>query len=177
MSSFRPDLLLRGSTETVVVEVKRRRRGNSLGVLEKLSQAVQQNPGWRLEVLYVDEEGRLDEVGSAPDVASLVRRLDEVEALYQQGMTAAAALLLRSTIEAISKALLGPEKEARRRGLLSLIAQLVHEGFITQADYQLGTEFVLVTNRIAHGELDVPIGPTLFGKALGLARSLLGEFD
>ena len=100
LGEYRPDLIARGSGETVVVGVK---VGTRMSVAERLRDVVEQinrQPGWRFSLVFVNPEhpDQLTEAKPAP-LSLLQERAKTAEALFRADQKEAAFLLFWSAVE------------------------------------------------------------------------------
>ena len=100
LGEYRPDLIARGSAETVVVGVK---VGTQMSVAERLRDVVEQinrQPGWRFSLVFVNPEhpDQLTEAKPAP-LPLLEERAKTADDLFQADQKEAAFLLLWSAVE------------------------------------------------------------------------------
>jgi hypothetical protein len=139
---FRPDLLARRGQEHVVVEVKSRLRPPDLDTIA-LAEAIAGLPGWRLDLIYVPERPRPDELRARRDRAVRAGELSQAdpEAGLLLAWSAAEGTLHRMAEELCL--------EADDAG--ALLATLASVGALSDDEHQLLGAVRQVRNALAHG--------------------------
>lgn len=154
LADYQIDLLAKGKDETVVVEVKSRASAMNSPYLRSLAEIIQQNPGWRFELILVNarEDGfEMDEAQSL-DEASIVSNLTEARELLKLNHQDAALVIACSAAEATLRLL--AEKESihlKRFETLYLLKQLATYAVISRDEYDLLTQALKLRNALVHG--------------------------
>jgi len=153
LRGYRPDLIAKGPDESVVIEVK------AAGTVEPerwrdLAQAIQQEPGWRFEIVVPDPAQQTQEKNRTSSLsdAEVRERLAAADHLAVAGTLDAALLVAWSALEAALR-LMGEKYAVElpddRPG--TLITRLYMDGLLDRADYDLLTEALNQRNAVAHG--------------------------
>jgi hypothetical protein len=153
LTGYRPDLIARGPTESVVVEVK---VGTQTSVAERfreIAERINRQPGWRFSLVYVSpsEPDQLTEAEPAP-LPELQERAREADTLLQAGQAEAAFLLFWSALEGGLR-LLGRRAQLPLENLPSsaLIRELYSSGEISRNDFDTLMQLLPIRNRLTHG--------------------------
>jgi hypothetical protein len=171
----RPDLVLQRGDERVVVEIKTAR--SPAPHLERWAKEIAGHPGWRLDVVVVDESESdvLSSLTPQP-LASLGRQIDEARELIAAGHVIAGGLLAWSSFEGVGR-------EALRRTAAaepvddtpSLVRLLLTNNFVSDEEYRRLDEARGRRNALAHGYAVEPSDAALFEDTLKVARDLMAE--
>lgn len=153
LGSFRPDLIARNSSESVVVEVKVGTRTSVAERLRDVAERVNRQPGWRFSLVFVspDQPDQVSEVQPAP--LSLLEKLAaNAETLLQSGETEGAFLLFWSALEGILR-VLGHRAQLPLESLppSTLIRELYSAGELNMAQFELLMRFLPIRNQLVHG--------------------------
>ena len=176
LAGYQPDIIARGASDSVVVEVK---VGTQTSVAERfreIAERVNQQPGWRFSLVYVSpsEPDQVTEAEPAP-WAELQARAQDADSLQQAGQPEAAFLLFWSALEG-SLRLLGRRAQLPLENLPSsaLIRELYSTGEISRDHFDTLMRLLPVRNRLVHGLLarteDITVEPLR-----GLVRTLLED--
>lgn len=155
LNNYCPDMIVRRGEENVVIEVKSRSSLNSSSnqYLRNLAQAVERHPGWRFELVMTNPE---DTMYSLKAEGSLQKHEIESQLQVARQLTTqhpeSAILYSWSLVEATLRLIAQKEELSLQRfDPLYLVKQLAIEGVISQSEYQLLMNALLLRNPIAHG--------------------------
>jgi hypothetical protein len=178
LGEYRPDLIARGSRETVVVGVK---VGTRMSVAERLRDVVEQinrQPGWRFSLVFVNPEhpDQLTEAKPAP-LPLLEERAKTADDLFRADQKEAAFLLLWSAVEGTLR-LLAERADLPLSSLppSALIRDMYSAGEISRQHFEPLMRLLPIRNQLVHGlevqeSLDVKelrrIGQELLAEARG----------
>ncbi|MDM9383927.1 hypothetical protein QUB80_24915 [Chlorogloeopsis sp. ULAP01] len=177
LKDYCPDMIVRRGTEAVVVEVKSLSSIASAQYLRDLAQAVENHPGWRLELVMtnpddvaysVKAEGSLQEkeIESRLQIArELTNQHPESAILYTWSLTEA-TLRLVTKKEGLS---------LQKPDPLHLLKQLATEGVISKSDYQSLMNALLIRNAIAHGFKTTQITQSSVYELIDITEQLLNS--
>jgi hypothetical protein len=106
LGGFRPDLIARNPTESVVVKVQIGTRTSVAERLRDVAESVNREPGWRFSLAFANP-GRSDDILEAEPapLSVLEGRLRRAEDLVGRGQEEAAFLLFFSALEGILRVL------------------------------------------------------------------------
>jgi hypothetical protein len=152
-----PDLIARRGGEGIVAKVKLRQPSNGdegWERIDRLAQATRGLPGWRFELVIVDERAREGPVesGRSWSTDEVGQALRNVEHLLAANLHEAAILLLFSAIEARLREL-ACEEDIRgdRMSLAGLLVALHASGVLRPEQYEDLRRGLAARNAIAHG--------------------------
>jgi hypothetical protein len=153
LGNFRPDLIARNPTDSVVIEAKIGTRTSAAEQLRDVVARVNAQPGWRFALVFVspDEPDQISEQKPAP-LSLSEERVHNAETLLRSGQPEAAFQLLFSALEGILRAL------ARRAQTpleslppSALIRELYSAGEIDRQQFESMMALLPVRNRLVHG--------------------------
>jgi hypothetical protein len=169
---FRPDLIAEGPDESVVVKVRSGSRMESTSDWEELARRVQENPGWRFEIVAGVDLGRLPM--RRLERAAIQRRLEDAQELVHLGKLEAALLLVWSAVEAGLRLLEEQTGADVRDGRTqAIIARLYMDGLLERTDYETLLTSLEVRNAVAHGLQKDDVSASLIQSLQSLAERLL----
>ena len=151
LRAYRPDMIVRRGEEAIVIEVKSRPSIASAQSLRGLAQAVEEHPGWRVELVMTNPE---EAIYSTNVEDSLQEH--EIKAQLQVARLAvhhpeSAILYAWSLAEAALRIVANQEGLMQKLEPLRLLKQLATEGVISKAEYQSLMNAFPLRNAIAHG--------------------------
>ena len=153
LGEYRPDLIARGSGETVVVGVK---VGTQMSVAERLRDVVEQinrQPGWRFSLVFVSPEhpDQLTEAKPAP-LPLLEERAQTADDLSQADQKEAAFLLLWSAVEGTLR-LLAERADLPLSSLppSALLRDMYSAGEISRQHFESLMRLLPIRNQLVHG--------------------------
>jgi hypothetical protein len=153
LRGFHPDLIARKPGESVVVEVKIGTRRSAAEQLREIAQRVNQQPGWRFSLVFVDPDRpyHITEA-EAPPLAVVEQRLRNAEDLMRSRQEEAAFLLLWSALEGTLR-LLGERAQLPLASLppSTLIRELYSAGEISREQFETLLGLLPVRNQLVHG--------------------------
>jgi hypothetical protein len=153
LGAFQPDLIARGPTESVVVEVKVGTRTSVAERFREVAERVSRQPGWRFSLVFVnpDQPDELSEAQPA-SLSMLQERARNADTLSQAGQSEAAFLLFFSAIEGILR-FLGQRAHLPLESLppSTLIRELYSTGEISRAQFESLMRFLPIRNELLHG--------------------------
>ena len=155
LAAFAPDLIALSDADKVVVEIKASEALKDKGELSSLAQAVENERGWRLEVIYRDhiEGKRARNPGRAINRHRIADRLREVEDLLDERKNDAGLLLLSASIEAALR-LAGKKQEIDfhvSHSSTYILKKAYAEGLLTKKQFEDFSEVLSLRNLVAHG--------------------------
>ena len=172
---FKPDLIAKGPSDSVVVEVKVGTRTSVVDRLREVAERVNKQPGWRFSVVFADPN-KPDQIteGETAALPVLEQRVQSAQQLIQTGQGEAAFLLLWSALEGILR-LLGERAHLPLKSLppSALIRELYSDGELSREQFDTLLKILPLRNQLVHG----------FGSATevqpadlaAITTSLLGE--
>ena len=177
MKSHRPDLIARRGEESVVIDVKLRSSLNSSSTqyLRNLAQVVEQQPGWRFELVVTNPDNNI----SSPKAKGSfqeheIRSRLEVAKQLSEEHPDLAILYSWSLVEAALRLVAEKEKLSLQRfDPLYLVKQLTTEGAISRPEYQLLMDTLSLRNAIAHGFKTAQITQNSVHEVIEITEQLL----
>ena len=153
LRAFEPDLVATSSRDNVVVEVKTPST-NDAGQLTRLAEAVESQPGWHLEFVFVNHPVAAEipsEEQLAPE-AQVNRLLSSAEALFANGEVEAAAMLAWSAAETIlRRSAQSAAPELERQSSARVLKHLYSLGRIEHETFEKLLRLMQFRNAVAHG--------------------------
>ena len=176
LGRYVPDAIARKHDHSIVIEVKIGRERGADPRLSEIAKMVSGHPGWEFRVYFVDDLlAPEDEVPSASITGSRIEEaVHEVDELAQQGHRQAAFLLGWSILEAIFRSLNLNESPDTRRPLsvAQLVQALEMDGLLDEESARTSRELNVQRNRLAHGDINLRIGPEEMKQLVGQIRKL-----
>lgn len=154
LRAFRPDLLARRGSEGVIAEIKRRPASRDRWAeVERMAEAARSLPGWRFELMLIDDPAEGPQAAGRDWSADEIRRaLADAEELIDRDQAAPALLLLFAALGPQLRAVAAAEKVfVPGHGVSALISNLTTEGVLSRKDYVTLIDGLRVRNAIAHG--------------------------
>jgi len=153
LKEFKPDIIATSPGDNVVVEVKSFPQFDAEEARE-LAEVVEQNPGWRFEVLLLNPP-------VAPDVPAqeqladdeqVTRMLANAETLSKEGHLEAAGLIAYSALETILRRLAHSEApQIERQSSARVLKELYSLGKIHPDTFEKLLPLMEFRNAVAHG--------------------------
>ena len=158
---FQPDLIARRGSEGLVVEVERRRSAmaGAGAQIERLAEAVRGLPGWRFELVLIDDvvEGP-NRAGRGWSNEDVQRALDEAEELVKAERLESALLLLFAAAEAQLRSVAAAEGvTVLSQGVSPLASALTSAGVLSRKEYAMLIDELAARNAVAHGRRPEPM--------------------
>lgn len=177
LRSYRPDMIVSRGEEKVVIEVKSRPSIASAQYLRGLAQAVEEHPGWRVELVMTNPE---DALYSAKVEGSLQEHEIKLQLQVARELTVhhpeSAILYAWSLAEATLRLLTNKEGlDLQRPEPLRLLKQLATEGVISKAEYQSLMNAFALRNAIAHGFKTTHLTPNVVLNLIEVTQQLLNS--
>jgi uncharacterized protein YutE (UPF0331/DUF86 family) len=165
--------------EKVVIEVTSRPSIASAQYLQGLAQAVEEHPGWRVELVMTNPE---DALYSAKVEGSLQEHEIKSQLQVARELTVhhpeSAILYAWSLAEATLRLLANKEGlDLQRPEPLRLLKQLATEGVISKAEYQSLMNAFALRNAIAHGFKTTHLTPNVVLNLIEVTEQLLNSLN
>jgi hypothetical protein len=179
LANFRPDIVVYGPEDSMVIEVKVGTRTAASERYRELAETIQQHPGWRFSLVVIDP--RSDDVAPPTqpllDREKIIERLKEAEELLQRGIKEAAFVLVWASIEALLRHISSREGLPLERVPSSaLLKELFSLGLLSRKSLDIALRAFSVRNSLVHG-FESPELDAILGELTILAQELLEEFD
>ena len=154
-----PDLIAKKGDQRVVLEVKELTSDKKKSQLGKIASLVENEPGWRLELVLYEEEDDLPKDPLYPSPKSIRAAIQDANEIYKQGHTAAAMMLACSAFEAAAKRAIAKveDRYAYKLPPNDLVKRLVFHGFLTEGELEVAHKAIIRRNQIVHGRLKRPV--------------------
>lgn len=169
MQDYRPDAIALRRDKKIAIEVVGSTRTSS-DKLQRLQSLFAPHSDWELRVLYVSpfSSERTLEIASH---ASIVRALEQVDALRSEGHNVPALVMAWAALEALGRALL-PEQFGRPQTPGRLVEVLASNGYLTPTEADVLRTAISQRNQAVHGGLDPDVDESLLQQFLGILRTL-----
>jgi len=178
LAGFRPDLVARGTRDSVVVELKIGTETAASERYRELAEVIQRHPRWRFSLVVIDP--------CADDVAPLAEHLldrDEIldrlataRKFFEAGSKDAAFVLLWTSLEALLRRIAVEEGLPLERVPSSaLMKELYSLGVLSRSDLDITQRAFAVRNCIVHGFEASGLDQHMIDELTDLADRLLAE--
>lgn len=179
LRSYRPDMIVSRGEEKVVIEVKSRPSIASAQYLRGLAQAVEEHPGWRVELVMTNPEDALYSVkveGSLQEheIKSQLQVARELTLHHPESAILFAWSLAEATLRLLANK---EELDLQRPEPLRLLKQLATEGVISKAEYQSLMNAFALRNAIAHGFKTTHLTPNIVLNLIEVTEQLLNSLN
>lgn len=153
LKQFQPDLIVSKDNEHIVVEVKSRGQFSQPSEINELAKAVQDEVGWKFELVLLGPENALSVGEALPLTTEEIRsKLLEATDFLNSGHLDAALLIAWSLAEAALRMLAAKEGiDAEKATTAYLLKQMTFEGFVAKETYQQLAQLQQTRNAVAHG--------------------------
>lgn len=149
LAGFEPDLVVSGKGEILVVEVKTRSELKNALALPALEAAVQNQPGWRFELIIDGAETQIQRTLNPTQIRAMLQQAADLE---QPRFSAAALLVLWSAIEGALRLLAereGVDLESLAAGYV--VNKLYTVGLLGREQYDALKDAMHLRAQAAHG--------------------------
>ena len=159
LRGFEPDLLVTSDDDRAVIEVKQRRALIGTEDFTRLAEIVEQQPGWRFELVLVPDDDQTQEpLPGFGDIVRITALLEEARKLHTSGMALIPAVAAVEHAMVIAAALAGLELPSRSAA--AVLKTLCAYGRISTQAYNDLDDAFRVRNEVVHGaHTDVDAGP------------------
>ncbi len=149
-----PDAVASRGGERIAIEVKLARSPRSQSMpLTMLRDIVEQSPGWRFSVAYINaDDAETDGIAPA-DARSIKKRLAEIDKLRKSGFLRPALIMAWPLLEAIAHGL-SERRDIRPLKPGTVVQSLTMEGHVSASDGARLRELIKLRNQIIHGNLN-----------------------
>jgi uncharacterized protein YutE (UPF0331/DUF86 family) len=179
LQNYRPDIIATSYNENVAVEVKSGRNLVKSPYLPKLAKAIEENEGWRFEMVITNPRGKKGPIEDDIDVLTkedITKRIDEIKHLLEIGQMEAAILLGWSAIEGTLRLMAMRERiKIKRRAASYLSKKMYNMGVITPDEYNILNEAIELRNAVIHGYKTEKADSAVVEEMLTIIRELLGS--
>lgn len=172
LRNFDVDLIATRGDEVVLVEVKNRATAEAEN-LAALANAIDQLPGWRLDLILLPSSMESTSPNKVLDHESMRARLRDAERLADAGSYESAMLLAWTAIEAQLRSIAANnDVPIRAYGPAQIAKQLVTYGLLDERQYRDLISLVGVRNNVVHGFRREELSRDDARKAVRLATEL-----
>lgn len=177
LQSYQPDLIVRGPTETVVVEVKLRRELAGDSQLSAFADQIRKLKNWRFELHIVEAPRAERQQAAAPaPLEGVSARLDSVALLLAHKDPESALVIAWSAFESVLQHLTQIcDVPIRPWNSQRAVKQLLAVGCLRRSHYELFMRGLETRNHIVHGgSIGHPVAP-LVKSVAGAIQALIEE--
>jgi hypothetical protein len=146
---YQPELVLKKAGEMVVVEVRTRSKLTD-PTLASLAQEIEQQPGWRLDLVVFPQEEKSQSISND----EIRDRLNRTRQLTELGQFEAAFLMAGSAIEATLRTMCDRENisaSTKEVSALTLLKTSVSLGLLENTEYKILQRGLELRDKLAHG--------------------------
>jgi REase_AHJR-like len=174
---FPLDLIATRGTEGVIVVIKRNRIDLSRDpAVLRLAEAVDAQPGWRLDVVVLEAVTALEKATQdavEPSDEQLAQILKTAEELNQSGYSPSACVVAWGGLEAAMRRWQDEGRPHGRATPTELMQSLYGNGFLTREPFDRLKEAYKIRNQVVHGLVPPRVDPELVRSVVDAARSLM----
>jgi len=154
LKGFEPDLIVKNSEESVIIEVKSRQDINELKKYEQFASEISERKGWRFELVFTNMQVPFIDKNSdiTLDKVTIKSRLQQINSIIANNLFEAAFLLTWATLEGAMRLQLDNENIQISNKQTSYIFKTLYSyGLINQNDYRNLEKLFLIRNNLIHG--------------------------
>ncbi len=182
-SRYRPDLIVEGHGESIVIEVISRESVERLRELSDVSETIERQPGWRFMVVMTNPRSPRERDFPVPlaeldDLREAVRRVEKLHEQFRNGEAGyeqAVLLLAWTVVEGALRMYLytGKRRQVQVQLGQSLVRDAVMLGFVELEDGEFLDRMASVRNRVAHGVVSERVSDADLDRLVRVCRSLV----
>lgn len=176
--ALRPDFLASKGDEHIIVEVKSSQNLLAYPALTRLAESIRRIPGWRLDVVVLEEPKPISEPEPL-SIENAKRRLETADHVAKETSDYAGALLLLWTaVEAVLRDHLSDHVEGVPTSTSRLPKLAYSMGVIGSEDFTTAEWMTKIRNDVVHGSGEIVVSVTDYEKARDFASRLLaGDYE
>jgi uncharacterized protein YutE (UPF0331/DUF86 family) len=171
MEGYVPDMIALGRPKNLAIEIVSEASPSSSN-LGRTRQRFEGASDWELRVYYIRPTST-EEAVETVSTDTIEDSLRSIDKLVSDRQLQPALLMAWATLEALGRALL-PDKLARPQSAGLLVEALASDGLVTPTEADVLRRIAKQRNRIAHGNLKLPIQQADLDKLSGILKTLLG---
>lgn len=179
VADWQPDILARRGDHGVLVLVRKHRDDlAAIPDLTRRADAVQAQPGWRLDVVILEGEDPLDRIlrqAAEPTPEQIHQRLDRAAASAAAGQLDLACLSAWAALEAAMRQTRDRAGLNGRARPDSLLTTLYSNGYLSREELHQLREASRVQTQLAHGFVPRAFDPDLVTEVIRVARKLVND--
>jgi hypothetical protein len=152
LQGYRPDLIVKNRDECAIVDV-RSRTSLDAGYLQNIARIVEQQPGWRYEMVMAnsEENGHYLKIEESLDLSEIEAKLPVARQLAAQHPESAILYTWSLTEATLRLVALQEKLSIERFDPCYLVKLLVSEGVISRAEYRLLMDALSLRDDLNHG--------------------------
>lgn len=154
LRGFEPDLVVTSEDDRAVVEVKQRRSLIGAEWFSRMAQSIEEQPGWRLELVLVPAEGEAEEAEELlPDAGNIIRvhtLLSQARELGHDSMAIVAAFAAAENAMLLAANRAGLPLSSRSPD--AMMKTLFAHGLLSKEAYDDLDRAMHVRNEVVHGK-------------------------
>jgi hypothetical protein len=171
--ALQPDFVASKGDEHIIVEVKHSQNLIAYPALTRLAESIRSIPGWRLDVVVLEEPKAVSEPEPL-SIENAKRRLEAADHVANETADYAGALLLVWTaVEAVLRDHLSPHIEGVPTSTSRLPKLAYSMGVIGTQDFATAEWMTKIRNDVVHGSSEVVVSLADYEKARDFASRLL----
>ena len=180
-TNFQPDLIATRGKEGVVIEVKINRYDLSNDhQLTRLAEVVNAEPGWRLDVIVLEQETVIDKAAreaAEPSDEQLIQILRAAEELADKGYTPYAYVVAWGGLEAAMRRVRDGAESHGQTTPTELMGALFGNGVLSRDQFDRLRETYKIRTQVVHGLVPHKVDPELVRFVTATARSLAQDAE
>jgi uncharacterized protein YutE (UPF0331/DUF86 family) len=176
LARFQLDMIATRGNKGVVVEIKANRIDLSSDPhITRLAEVVNSEPGWRLDVVILEQESQVEKAAqeaSEPSDEELAQILKTADELSDKGDTSVACVVAWAGLEAAMRRIRDDAELYGKTAPSQLMRTLYGNGFLSREQFDKLKESYKIRNQVVHGLVPLPIDPGLVHYLTATARHL-----
>lgn len=179
LSHYQPDIIAKGTDESVIIEVKSHSNLYRASQVPRIAEIVEVQPGWRFELVMVNPKGNtlISSESRLPNVEELSRRLTKAKRLVSRGDYEAAISTAWSAAEGLLRLIGKDENIILDRQSSSYVIKKVYSlGLIDNASYQELSNVYKMRNSVIHGFIEPTLGSDIILNVIETVRKILKSY-
>ncbi len=178
-SKFRLDMIATRGDEKVVVEVKKNRRELARDPeFLKLSEVINAQPGWRLDLIITEGETSVERASleaEEPSFEQIIGSLDDAEALIEVAPVRFALLAAWPALEAAMRRVCRLANLPGRKSAMELVSILYSNDSLTREQWEKLRDLNKIRSQVVHGFVPKKVDPEMVRYVTSTARELLHD--
>jgi uncharacterized protein YutE (UPF0331/DUF86 family) len=176
IAGFKPDIIVTGGADRIIVEVKKNRTDLSNDPdVSRLAEVVNAEPGWRLDVVVLEPETMLEKSAKEafePSDTELAQILRAAEDLADQGYASYAYVVAWGGLEAAMRRIQKGAELYGKSTPTELMRTLYGNGFLNKEQFDRLKETYIIRSQVVHGLVPTRVDPSQVRYMTATARSL-----
>lgn len=179
LSHYQPDIIAKGTDESVIIEVKSHSNLYKSSQVSQIAEIVESQPGWRFDLVMVNPKGNTltSSESRLPNVEELSRRLTKAKRLVSRGYYEAALSTAWSAAEGLFRLIGKNENIILDRQSSSYVLKKIYSlGLIDNTSYQELSSVYKMRNSVVHGFIEPNLESDILLSFITTVRKILKNY-